>query len=113
MRTFEYNGITMPFDIYDVDTLERYEDAMIKLGKSEKAIPKDGKQSDIIRAECEALRTSFDDILGEGTAEQLFGDRRSMAELMDAYETLIATVEEQRLAMQTRVAKYSPNRVRK
>ena len=113
MRIYEYNGTTLPFDIYDVDTLERYENAMIKLGKAEKAIPKDGKQSDIIRAECEALRTAFDDILGEGTADQLFGDRRSMAELMDAYETLIATVEEQRLAMQTRVAKYSPNRVRK
>lgn len=113
MRTYEYNGITKPFDIYDVDTLERYENALIKLGKAEKSIPKDGKQSDIIRAECDALRTAFDDILGEGTADSLFGERRSMAELMDAYEKLLQTVSDQRIAMQSRIAKYSPNRVRK
>lgn len=111
MRTFDFNGVSLPFDIYNLDTLDRYESAFLRLAKAEKSIPKDGKQSDIIRANCEALRTLFDDILGDGAAVKLFGDRMSYAELFDAYETLVRTVEEQRDAIQSRVARYSPNRV--
>lgn len=113
MRTFDFNGVSLAFDIYDVDTIERYEQAFRNLGRKNKLIPKDGKESDIIRAYCEALRDLFDEILGEGSAVKLFGDRHSYTELFDAYEALLQTVTDQRTEMQSRIAKYSPNRVQR
>lgn len=84
-KIWEINGLSLELDLEDVETLERYEDAFAKMAEDEKAIPKEGKKSAVIRAYCEMYRRLYDRLFGEGTSDKIFADTRLNAE---AYENV-------------------------
>lgn len=107
MREFTYNGNSVPFDIGDIETEERFEEAVIALGKKEKTVPKDGKLSERMKATCLAFYAFFDDVLGEGAAVKLLGEKLNYNECEACYFSLLDTVKAQREETEERRAKYA------
>lgn len=54
-QKWEVNGLSLELDLDDADNMERYENAFDIMAKEENQIPKDGKQSERIRAYCQIL----------------------------------------------------------
>jgi hypothetical protein len=107
MREFEYNGKSLPFDIGDIETEERFEEAVIALGAAEKTVPKDGKLSERMRATCLAFYQFFDAVLGEGAAMDLLGEKLNYNNCEECYYKLLETVKAQRTETEERRAKYA------
>ncbi len=69
---WEIRGLSLPLDLEDADTMERYEAAFDAMSEEERKIPKEGRASGRIRAFCALYRSLFTRIFGEEAAEQLF-----------------------------------------
>lgn len=114
MRTWEYNGVKLEVDLQDADFAERYEKAFNRMGEDEKKVPKDGTNSELIRAYCSLFYHLFDDIYGEGTSERLFGGKKNAGMCDEAYGAFIQAAQQCNAdAAQRRNAfysKYAPNR---
>lgn len=70
--TWEYNGESYELDLDDLETSERFENAIDILTKREKEMTKDGKLSTTIRGYCAMYYEFFDNIFGEGSANKIF-----------------------------------------
>lgn len=112
-----YNGVELELDLTDVETVERYEEVINSMDTGMKNIPKDGKQSDILRAYCNLLRGVFDDLFGEGTSEKMFGEKLNATQITEAYEDFLGFVAGQGSKVtdiQNRIVnRYSPNRAQR
>ena len=53
---FKYNGAEYDFDVRDADDAEKFEAAINAMKEAEKEVPKTGKTSEIIRAQCKMLK---------------------------------------------------------
>lgn len=117
LTTWEYNGKQFFLDLQDVETLERYEGAFEKFREAEKRIPKDGKNSQILRAYIEVMDDLFDALLGDGAHTALFGDTVNAGNRTDAYDNFLAFVTKQTSTASERraaiVSKYSANRAQR
>ena len=115
LKTWKINGKEFTLNLSDADVMERYENAFENMGKAEKAIPKDGKLSDRIRAGCKLFKDLFNALLGEGSADQIFeGVPTSLDDYYDIYMNFLefaqAQLQEDMKKRNDRIAKYMPNR---
>lgn len=116
--TWEINGVSLTLDLADADVLERYEDAFDELEKAGKQLPKDGRQSERIRALLAVYRQLFDDIFAANVSEQIFADQpNSVVVYENIIENFLAFVRDQRSEISkqsdARLNKYRPNRAQK
>lgn len=72
MNTWEINGLSLELNLDDADVMERYENAFEKMANEETSIPKEGRQSERIRAYCKLFRNLYDRIFSEGTSDKIF-----------------------------------------
>lgn len=86
---FRYNGAEYEFDFRDAEYSERYEKAIETLEKREKAIPKDGKSSTILKQYCSMIKEFFDVCLGEGAGNAICTERSNMAVCNEAYMSFL------------------------
>lgn len=93
---FRYNGAEYEFDARDADEVKRMEAAVDQMGAEERDIPKDGRASDMYRAQCDMLKRFFDRILGEGAGVALCTEKNNIAVHYDAYEQFLAFVSAQK-----------------
>ena len=64
------NGVKLEeLDIFDADTIEKYEKAMDNVVKSTQEY-KELKGSEIVRKECEAIFNCFNELFGEGKSDR-------------------------------------------
>lgn len=113
---FDYNGVSYEFDVRDADTSEKYEDALEKMAKEEKEIPKTGKGSEIIRAQCKMLKNFFDSCLGKNAGTAICGEKNNIAVCYEAYGAfldMIATQKDGILASKNTFQKYSNRQQRR
>ncbi len=115
LKTWEINGVSLKLDLEDADVMERYEDAFEAMSQEEKHLPKDGRPSDRIRAYCNLFRKLYDRIFGTGTADKIFMDLPTNAEIYDGvYDQFLNFVRKQNEEVTKRRAsrldKYRPNR---
>lgn len=94
-KNWEINGISLPLDLEDVAVMERYEAAFTKMNDEEKALPKDGKRSEMLRAYCTMYRNLYDGIFGEGTADKIFGESMNARIYDEIYGKFLDFVAEQ------------------
>lgn len=94
--TFNCNGHSFVYDIADADEAERYENAIKKMGETEKALPKDGSLSVIYRAQCKYLKDFFDDVLGAGAGVKVCGEKDNITTCYNAYMDFLRFVSQQR-----------------
>lgn len=111
------NGCEFILDLQDVDEIERFEKAIERMDIAEKALPKDGKASDRMRAYCMMYRNLYDDLFGEGAAQKIFGDTNNARVCNEVYEQFLTFVESQgEVASTSRrriTERYSPNRAQR
>lgn len=112
----EYNGVSYEFDVRDADQSEVFEDAIAKMEEEEKTLPKDGKASAIIRAQCAMLKKFFDRVFGEGAGNALCTEKSNISVCYDAYEQFLLMVREQKddiIGAKNVFAKYSNRQQRR
>ena len=112
-KIWEVNGLSLELDLDDADVMERYEKAFDIMSAEEKALPKDGKGSEQIRAYCRMFRNLYDNIFGKGAAEKIFKDvPTSTSAYDDIYFSFLEAVEKIKMAAiqsrAERLAKYRP-----
>ena len=111
------NGHSFELDMQDVETARRYEKAFSVMADDEKNLPKDGMDSDRILAYCMMFRHLFDNILGEGAADLIFGEKNNARIMNEVYEDFLAFVAGQGAALaesQSRMLeRFSPNRAQR
>ena len=114
---WEYNGFTFELDIGDADESERLEEAFQRLADADKTIPKTGHLKDIIIAQDKVCRDFFDFLLGEGAGDDVLGEKRSINNCNDAYESFLDFIDAQRGGYEERNAalltRYSGNRAQR
>lgn len=93
---FEYNGAEYEFDVRDADCSELFENAVSAMEEDEKNIPKTGKVSDIIRAQCAMIKKFFDGVFGEGAGVAICTEKSNVSVCYDAYEKFLLMVREQK-----------------
>ena len=93
---FEYNGVSYDFDVRDADDEEKFENALESLQKEEDAMPKVGKASEQMRAQCKALKNFFDNCLGEGAGVKLCTEKNHLVVHYQAYEAFLNFVRAQK-----------------
>ena len=94
------------FDIYDADTMERYEKGMADIQAKCENISGELSASGSIKAQCNIMFEFLDGLFGEGAARDIFGEKVSLTECLDVVDSLVDNVSEQKKAMQSRRAKY-------
>lgn len=89
LETWTYNEIELEADFEDVEFLEKYSQAMNRLSKRSKEMPKDGKDIDRIKNLCSCYHDFFDDAFGIGTAQDLFGNKLNLRRCEEAFISLV------------------------
>ncbi len=109
--TFKYNDCSLAFDMDEYEDASRYNAALKKLLTTpcpDRRISQHG----YIQAYCRAIRTFFDDIFGEGAAEQLIGKNQNKRTHDAAYNAFLkfvsAQVEESDRRVNDAIKKYAP-----
>ena len=108
---WEINGISIELDITDVETLSRYEAAFEQMEAESKVIPKDGKQSDQLRAACDLFYRLYDRLFGDGTSEKIHAKKYNYGECITVYNSFLSFVSEQKERndqSMAQISKYMP-----
>lgn len=93
---FKWNDNEFEFDTRDADDAERLEKAVDAIQKAEKAMPKDGKTSDLIRLQCSMIKDFFDTCLGEGSGVLICTEKNRLDLHYEAYEAFLRMVRGQK-----------------
>ncbi|MBZ9608633.1 AP endonuclease [Clostridium estertheticum] len=97
-------------DIFDLETAEKYEKALIKV--TEEAKETEGiSMSASIRKQCNAVFNCFNTMFGEGTDKKIFGNKTNILLCLKSFEELIEHTNEQKKELEKLTNKYSPNRL--
>lgn len=111
------NGVAFELDMNDVAVQVRYEKALKTLGENEKNLTKIGLNSERTLAYCNMFRTFFDDVIGVGASQMIFGDVNNSRIMTETYEHFLAFVQSQaELVAQTQkrvIDRFSPNRAQR
>lgn len=115
MAKFQINGQELELDLADADMAERAQTAIQKVKDEATAKEQEVKSlAGSIRATCALVNECFDDVFGEGTSNQLFGEKKNMIISIDAFSALGEEIKRQTEEIgqhtQDLAAKYSPNR---
>lgn len=109
--------VEVEIDMADYDFQVKYEKAFEQMQKEEKALQKTGKNSEITKGYCEMSNHLFDNILGEGVSEKLFGGKyntlttdRVYGEFLEICSTQVKSNNAERTKI---VSKYRPNRAQR
>lgn len=99
MLQVEINGVTLPFDATDADTLDRYLKAVDRCAEESGNVGDPGEDREKIvqmyHDICRAIKNVFDDIFGEGTGEKVCGDNDSVRQCQQAYRSLAEEYDRQ------------------
>ena len=107
--------IETDFDYNDADDVEKFEKAKKEvIQKLENIDEKNKTDSQILKEGCTYIFNFFDNVLGEGTHEKIFGNKYNIAKCMDAFADFVEEIKKQNNEIFEKVdkiqTKYSPNR---
>lgn len=104
-----FRDMEFDFDIYDAEAAEDYEREAKALQAQSDGIRKGESLSAYIRRLCEAIFAFFDNLLGEGTHRDLFGDRVNLRVALETVQEFRGIVEGQMKELPG-LTKTEPNR---
>lgn len=94
MERFTVNGKEVEFDPFDLDAMEVYMDGTALVEEQRKTDPADKGPVDALRRVCNAILDFFDDLLGEGKARELFGQRVNVKDIFEGYRAFTTQVND-------------------
>ena len=92
MSQWNFGNFSAEVDFTDADFLDNLDRAKKAMDDKLKVVPKVGKRSDIIRAQCECFYSFFDVLFYDGAGAEVFEGKHSLnlcilaAESLSAYE---------------------------
>ena len=109
MSLFRFGNLERELDFTDADFLDRLDYAYEEIQEDVKALPKEGKNSDLVRAQNACYDTFFDNILGEGASREMF-DTNSLSRRIDAAEALAEFRQAEDDQFSSRISDYQVNK---
>lgn len=94
VKVFKWNDAEFKFSITNADMMERFHAAVNKAGeKFEEIGENEENETDprMIRKECGFIDEMFDEIFGEGAAQQMFGGEPDIEEHLKAFGKIVKT----------------------
>ena len=88
MSLWKFNGFEAEVDFTDADFLDALDDAKKELDEAMKSVPKVGKNSDIVRAQCKCFYRFFDVLFYEGAGNDVYQGRHSLDLCIKSAESL-------------------------
>ena len=79
MSQWVINEQAFEMDLTDADFAEKYQSAFETLATEEEKLPKDGRLSEILKANCGIYYNLFDNIFGEGSGQKIFAGKMSIS----------------------------------
>ncbi len=86
MERFTVNGKEVEFDPFDLDAMEAYMEGTALVEEQRTAGPAGEGPVDALRRVCSAILDFFDDLLGEGRAAELFGQKVNVKDIFEGYK---------------------------
>ena len=77
MSQWKFGNFETEIDFTDVDFLDRIDEGKQLMQEAEKNVLKVGKNSDIIRSQCEVFYAFFDHVFGRDAREAMFEGKTS------------------------------------
>lgn len=108
------NGVAFDVDFTDADVLEKIEKECKVVEEKANKLAQEKENLSLaegIRQECKIVKDFFDNVFGEGTSKEIFGDKDSLTKCINAYEDTLNAYQEQYQAYYDKVNKYSPDRL--
>ena len=97
METYIVNGVAVEYDTFDLVNMELFGTEVERLKDFADSIK--GKRYETfadsvsdLREMCEGIKDFFDCVVGEGTSENVFGDRVNALDMTQAYNTFVDEV---------------------
>lgn len=90
MSQWKFGKFETEIDFTDVDFLDRIDEGKQLIQEAEKNVLKVGKNSDIIRSQCEVFYAFFDHVFGRDARESMFEGKTSLMLCVKASESLSA-----------------------
>ena len=117
-KIWEFNGEETAIDLFDVENMERYEEATIELNKRQAEDRANLKPSERLKAQCEDYFIFFNKTFGDETAsKRIFKGKKNVSECIEAYYDFLIFVAKQSEAEKARLAeirkKYTQERIKK
>ena len=104
---WEVNGLKIEFDIEDLETAEKLDNALIELQKAEKNVPKGTSMAESIKLYCKTLEDFFKSIFGDETTKQIFKGIKINQRLYDEiFMSFCALVDEQKINREERSKRF-------
>ena len=109
------NGVELEIDFTDADFIERVEEACKEVFNKAEELKQDKKLSlaEGIRQECKILKNFLDYVLGDGTSEKLFKGKDSLNQCLKAFEDIINAKQNSMNEFESKISKYSPDRLKR
>ncbi|MCR0349337.1 hypothetical protein DWW36_12330 [Erysipelotrichaceae bacterium AF15-26LB] len=91
---WEINGVKLPFDFDDLDTMERYKKALAQMNKDAKTVIVEGDRAEIIKSHYDIFSKVYDTIFGEGTSEKIFKGKANLRQCFETYDNFVEFVKQ-------------------
>lgn len=103
------NNVKLEGDLMDVDFMEKFETAMVKMRDSALEAKRQSFPTAAAnyRAQCEVVNTCFDEIFGAGTAVKLFGGKMNVMDHLMAIEKVSEWAAGERKALNDLTNRYT------
>ena len=95
METYRINGIDVEYDTFDLANMELFDSEYRRVTDFARKVKDEAETESyltVLRALCEEICDFFDVVLGEGTAQKLFGGRMNVREITDSYRSFTRDV---------------------
>lgn len=92
MEKFTVNGREVEFDIFDLDVMDAYLAGLEKVDSERRVKQENEGVTDTLRRICITILDFFDDMLGEGKAEELFGQKINSKAIFEGYKEFTSQV---------------------
>lgn len=85
MERFTVNGKEVEFDPFDLDVMESYLDGTARIDDARRVKQEGETVVETLRRACDAILDFFDVQLGDGRAEELFGQKTNVKAIFDGF----------------------------
>lgn len=95
METYRINGIDVEYDTFDLANMELFDSEYRRVTDFARKVKDEAETESyltVLRALCEEICDFFDTVLGEDTAQKLFGGRMNVREITDSYRSFTRDV---------------------
>lgn len=91
---WEINGVKLPFDFDDMETMERYKKALAQMNKDAETVIVEGDRAEIIKSHYDIFSKVYDTVFGEGTSEKIFKGKVNLRQCFETYDNFVEFVKQ-------------------